>query len=137
MKYTRILLFLIFVLPFIGQPLFAQKRPLHQEDCKRWQVIREPRMSSDGRWVAYRYDHLYDTSDTLPALYLYDTRRDDTRVLFRVSDFQYFNGGKWVKIVRRGIPPSSCGCLTLREFTGIKPVFLSLTRRMLSPPSNT
>lgn len=107
MKYAQILLFLIFVLPFTGQPLFAQKRPLRQEDCKRWQVIREPRMSSDGRWVAYRYDHLYDTSDTLPALYLYDTRRDDTRVLFRVSDFQYFNGGKWVKIVRRGIPDST------------------------------
>ena len=91
----HILLFIIW-LPLIGQPALAQKKALQQKDCKQWRVIQDANISSDGRWVSYKYSHLYDQSDTLPDTYLYDSKQQKTIILKNVSEFSFFNSGEWI-----------------------------------------
>lgn len=95
--------FLLFIiwLPLIGQPALAQKKALQQKDCKQWRVIQDANISSDGRWVSYKYSHLYDQSDTLPDTYLYDSKQQKTIILKNVSEFSFFNSGEWIKIVQK------------------------------------
>lgn len=91
------------ILLFLALPslLFAQKKALQQEECKLWRTLREPNLSPDGRWVTYRYAYLYDAGNQDSELYLYDAERNRTIALKNVSEFFFFNNGKWVKMVQK------------------------------------
>lgn len=85
------------------QILYAQKRALSQEDYKSWRTIREVSISTNGRWITYKYNHLYDRSDSLPDLYLYDTRKKTTIGWKDVSNWFFFNQGDWARVIQKKV----------------------------------
>ncbi|MDE7074754.1 MAG: hypothetical protein K2O69_06885, partial [Odoribacter sp.] len=91
--------FIVILLLLAGQMADAQKKALQQEDCERWRTVRDPKISEDGRWVTYRYSHLYKNDN--PDLFLYDAERNKTTTLKNVTDFFFFGNGKWAKIVQQ------------------------------------
>lgn len=89
----------------------AQKKALDMEAYKLWRRVEGQCMSSDGKWITYRFVYIdNDGHDKdIPVTYLYSTETGKTHELKNVSQAYFFNGGKGLKYVISPSPLDTSG----------------------------
>ena len=85
---------------FIGTTICsAQQRPLDIEAYKQWKQVEAPKMSTDGKWITYRYTYIDPAghkNDT-PVSYLYSTVTGKTYKFRNTKRIDFWDGCKRIK----------------------------------------
>jgi dipeptidyl aminopeptidase/acylaminoacyl peptidase len=77
-KYTIFLLLLL-----LSQTAWSQQKPLSLNDIQRWRRIEQPRMTTDGAWVAYA---LTPHTEGNPQVALWNASTGQTRLFVRSTE---------------------------------------------------
>lgn len=119
----KLSLLLIFTL--LSSVLLAQKKTIDASTHKDWRRVDSKEMSTDGRFISYKYVYMYDnelSKEAKNTVYLYDVNKKKTKTLSNVSDFKYWAGGKWASFNKLGAKDSEERVMTLMRLSDGKEI---------------